>query len=83
MENAKRTGTFIISGKVPRGGTSDFLLSHPVFTADEAVRAFGAARDLVQAFSRHGVTPLVAELARVVAELDELAAARAAAPGDK
>ena len=40
-------------------------------------------RSLVQAFTRHGVTPLVAELARVVAELDELAAARAAAPGDR
>jgi GTP pyrophosphokinase len=39
-------------------------------------------RALVQAFRRHGMTPLVAELARVVAELDELAAARGAkAPG--
>src|SRR5437762_1891015 len=33
-------------------------------------------RSLVQAFRRHGVTPLVAELTRIVAEVDELAAAR-------
>jgi (p)ppGpp synthase/HD superfamily hydrolase len=35
-------------------------------------------RALVQAFRRHGVTPLVAELTRVVAELDELVAAHGA-----
>jgi (p)ppGpp synthase/HD superfamily hydrolase len=40
-------------------------------------------RSLVQAFRRHGVTPLVAELARVVAEVDELAAARGAAREEK
>jgi len=40
-------------------------------------------RSLVQAFKRHGGTPLVAGLARVVAELDELAAARGAAPEEK
>jgi len=38
---------------------------------------------LVQAFSRHGMTPLVAELARVVAELDQLVAARAGALEEK
>ena len=40
-------------------------------------------RSLVQAFRRHGVTPLVAELTRVVAEVDELAAARGVAPEEK
>ena len=51
-QNAKRTGTSIIFGEVQRGGTSDFLLSHPVFTADEAVRAFGAAGDKKRALKR-------------------------------
>src|SRR5437667_11212688 len=40
-------------------------------------------RSLVQAFQRHGVTPLVAEPARGVAELEEVAAARGAAPEEK
>ena len=40
-------------------------------------------RSLVQAFRRHGVSPLVAELTRVVAEVDELAAARGVAPEEK
>src|SRR2546427_9730206 len=40
-------------------------------------------RSLVQAFRRHGVTPLVAELTRVLAEGDELAPARGLAPEEK
>ena len=39
-------------GEVQRGGTGDFLLSHPVFTADEAVRAFGIAGDKKRALKR-------------------------------
>src|SRR5439155_921839 len=61
-------------------GVATLALEHG---ADEDVAVAALLHDAVQAFRRHGVTPLVAELTRVVAEVDELAAARGVAPEEK